>query len=114
MEASDQITRYPDPLADLPHLPSSGNHIDYEGVPDERASTTMRETSVPYEAFSFLDLWILARQIFTSWGEGNDLTFRQRLKWIGALAVVVVILSGGLVAIAWGVVRMVNQLLRTF
>jgi hypothetical protein len=47
-------------------------------------------------------------------GERNDLASTTRLKWIGVLAFGLVFAVGALVSVAWGVVRIVSQLIRAF
>ena len=45
-------------------------------------------------------------------GDRNDLTIKSRLAWVGGIGLGVVIALAALIAISWGVVRIVGQILR--
>lgn len=69
------------------------------------------EERVPYQATAMPRLRLPLPRFR---GERNDLTIRERLIWIVAIAFGLVAMVGALITISSGIVRMVGQILRAF
>jgi len=103
-------------VCDAPQLATSGDHVifpehDEDGEEPSRAHRSqVREEGAPWQAPpSGLRLPLPRYR-----GDQNDLTIRNRLIWIGAIAIAAVVILGALITISSGVVRLVAQILRAF
>ena len=69
----------------------------------------VREAQVPYEAWLHMAPGV--RLPFPRYrGDLNDLTRNERLFWIGAITLGIALIASALVAISWGAVRVIGQL----
>jgi DNA-binding CsgD family transcriptional regulator len=73
----------------------------------------VREAQVPYEA------WLQTapgfRLPFPRYqGDFNELTQKERLLWIGAISLGIALIASALVAVSWGAVRVIGQILSAF
>jgi len=110
-EAYKRIVCDPAPIA-VPseHVLFSGSGDDGEEPSRAYRRSEVREEQVPWHAARSGPRLPLPRYR----GDRNDLTIRNRLIWIGAIAMGFVVMLGTLITISSGIVRLVTLILRAF
>ena len=111
-EGGQKLAPQPQHLADARDQGTIGPFaMDREWPAASMARQAVREEQVPFwTTRSFPEPLRLPFPRFE--GDRNDLTTKSRLVWIGGIGLGVVIALAALIAISWGVVRMVGQILR--
>jgi len=111
-EQGQKLASQPQDLADAGKQGTIGpSAMDREWLAASMVRQAVREEQAPFwAARSFPEPLRLPFPRFE--GDRNDLTIKSRLVWVGGIGLGLVIALAALVAISWGVSRMLGQIFR--
>ena len=111
-EQGQKLASQPQDLADAGEQVTIGRSaMDKEWLAASMVRQAVREEQMPiWSSRSFPEPLRLPFPRFE--GDRNDLTIKSRLAWVGGIGLGLVIALAALIAISWGVARMMGQILR--